>query len=92
MPAAMLLKLQRDKYRETCRTVKEHKTNYACIFEADESTRIRLEGAPERYHEDHIAGKDINSPSRYSLGSQVYSNASSIKKFWMRRLQWKKKG
>ena len=28
--------------------------------------RIRLEGVPLRYHEDHIAAKGINSPSRYN--------------------------
>ena len=36
-------------------------TKYACIVEADESLRIRMEGAPRRYHEDHIAGKGMNS-------------------------------
>ena len=41
MPAATPCKLQRDKYRETCRTVEEHKTKYACIVEADESMRTR---------------------------------------------------
>ena len=53
--------------RETCRTIGENKTKYACIVEADESSRKRLEGAPHRYHEDHIAGKDMNSSSRYKL-------------------------
>ena len=33
MPAAMLRKLQRDKYREACRTVKEHKAKYACFVD-----------------------------------------------------------
>ena len=32
-----LVKLQRDKDRETCRTIGEHKTKYACTVEADES-------------------------------------------------------
>ena len=48
MPAAMLCKLQRDKYREICRTVEEHKTKYACIVEADESMRKRMEGSPHK--------------------------------------------
>ena len=61
MPAAMPCKLQRDEYRETCRTVEEHKTSYACIVEADESMRKRMGGSPHKNHEDHIAGKGMNS-------------------------------
>ena len=37
------------------------KTKHACIVEADESTRIRLEGSVGRHHEDHIATKGTNS-------------------------------
>ena len=41
MPDAIPCKLQRDKYRETCRTVEKHKTKYDCIVEADDLiTRI----------------------------------------------------
>ena len=29
--------------------------------------RIRLEGVPRRYHEDHISAKGMNSLSRYNL-------------------------
>ena len=29
--------------------------------------RIRLEGIPQRYHEDHIAAKGMNSLSRKNL-------------------------
>ena len=38
MPATILCKLQREKYRETCRVEKDCKTKYACIVEADESS------------------------------------------------------
>ena len=38
--------------RETCRTIGGRKTKYACIVEADEYMRIRMEGAPLRYHEE----------------------------------------
>ena len=53
--------------RETCRSIGEHKTKYACIVEADECMRIRMEAAPHRCHEDHIAGKGMNSSSRCNL-------------------------
>ena len=36
-------------------------SNVPWKIEADESMRIRLEGEPQRYHEDHIAAKGINS-------------------------------
>ena len=37
------------------------------FVDADESMRIRLEGVPHRYHEDHIAAKGINSLQHYNL-------------------------
>ena len=43
MPAAMPCKIGRGKYRETSRTSDARKTKYACIVEADESTRECLE-------------------------------------------------
>ena len=61
MPAAMCKTSLCRSSKETCSTIGEHKTKYACIVEADESMRIRMEGAPHRYHVDHIAGRGINS-------------------------------
>ena len=71
VPAAMPCKLQREKYRETCR-VDECKTKYACTVEADESMRLRIEGASHRYHEDHIAGKGVNSLSHLILCTNLF--------------------
>ena len=42
-------------------------TKYACIVEADESTRKRTEGTLHEGHEDHIAGRGINSLNHYNL-------------------------
>ena len=67
MPAAIPCKLQRDMYRESCRTVEEHKTKYACLVEADESMRKRVEGSPHKNHEDHIARTGMNSLCHYNL-------------------------
>ena len=55
MPAAMPCKTPANCNGETCRTIGKRKTKFACIVDADESMRIRLEGVPHRYHEDHIA-------------------------------------
>ena len=67
MPAAMPCETPINSRRETSRSIGKHKTKYACIVEADESMRIRLEGVPYRYHEDHIAATGINSFSHYNL-------------------------
>ena len=43
------------------------KTKLACILEADESTRMRMENSIPHYHQDHIAGKGENSLQHYNL-------------------------
>ena len=55
MPASMLCRTRREEYRETCSVLDNRKTQYACIVEADESTRKRLEGTLHKDHENHIA-------------------------------------
>ena len=67
MPAAMLCKTPVYSSGETCRGIGKSKTKYAYIVEADESMRVRVEGIPYRYHEDHIAVKGINSLSHCNL-------------------------
>ena len=67
MPAAMPCKTPTICRGETCRNIGKDKTKNACIVDADESTRIRLEGVPHRYHEDHISAKGINLLSRCNL-------------------------
>ena len=88
MPAAMPCKIQREKYWETCRVEKNCKTNYACIVEADESTRKRMEGSLHKNHEDHIAGKGMNSLSRYNLVHNFYFYASSNEDTRCKKQQW----
>ena len=65
--------------RETCRTLGGHKTKYACIVEAAESVRIRMEGAPHRYHEDHTAGKGMTSSSHNNLVHKCIPMPQAIK-------------
>ena len=54
----------------------EMKSKLACILEASESTRLRMEDSLPNHHEDHIAGKVDNSP-HFLFGSQIYSYGSS---------------
>ena len=49
------------------RKTNEIKSKLACILEASESTRLRMEESPPNYHEDHIAGKGDNSLQHYNL-------------------------
>ena len=52
------------------------KTKLACILEASESTRMRMEESLPKHHEDHFAGKGNNSLQHY-IRSQIYSCTSS---------------
>ena len=54
MPAAMPCKISIKNSGETHRNNGKRKTKYACVVDADESTRPRLEGAEHKPHQDHI--------------------------------------
>ena len=45
----------------------EIKSKLACILEADESTKLRMEDSLPNHHEDHIAGKGDNSLQHHNL-------------------------
>ena len=45
----------------------KNKTKLACILEANESTRMRMENSEPPNHEDHIAGNGENSSQHYNL-------------------------
>ena len=81
MPAAMPCKTQGICRGETCSSIGKHKTICACIVEADESIRIRLEGVLHRYHEDHIAAKGTKEWIHWAITTWniSFSDASSIK-------------
>ena len=79
MPPGMPCKIRRRKYKETSRTPYAHKTKYACIVGAGESTRKRLEGTLHKDHEDHIAGKGINSLNHYILVHKCMSIPKAMK-------------
>ena len=53
MPAALPCRLQLNQHRETCGKIGQHKTKYACVVEANECMRIRMEGSQSTSHEDH---------------------------------------
>ena len=79
MPAAMPCKIRWSKHGEVCSSSGTRKTKYACIVEADESARKRFEGTLHEDHEDHIAGKRINSLSHYNLGHEFLPMPRAMK-------------
>ena len=52
MPAAMLCRTGHEEYRETCSVLDNCRTKYACIVEAHDSLRKRMEGTLHKGHED----------------------------------------
>ena len=90
-PAAMPYKTLVNCRGETCRNIGKLKTKYACIVDAEESMRIRLESVPHKYHEGHISAKGINSLSHCNLVHKFIPRPEA-KKYWMQRHQWRKNG
>ena len=79
MPAAMPCETPMFSSGETFRGVGKSETKDACVVQADESSRNRLEGVPYGYHEDHIAAKGINSPSRCKLVHKLMPMPQALK-------------
>ena len=68
MAPAMPCKMNKKcKHGETSGKTNEFKSKLACILEASESTRLRMEESLPNYYEDHIAGKGDNSLQHYNL-------------------------
>ena len=51
----------------------------ACILEASESARLRMEESLPDYHEDHIAGKGDNSLQHYHLVHKFIPTPQAMK-------------
>ena len=66
-PAMPCKTCKKRKHGETCSKTNDFKSKFACILEASESTRMRMEESRPKYHEDHIAGKGDNSLQHYNL-------------------------
>ena len=79
MSAAMPCKTPVKCREETCRSIGKHTTKYACIADADESMRIRLEGVPQKISRRSHRCKRNKFTKSLQFGTQVYYDASSIK-------------
>ena len=58
---------KKSKHGETRSKTDDFKAKFACILEASECTRMRMEESLPKYHEDHIAWRGYNSLQRYNL-------------------------
>ena len=67
MPPALPCKIPIKSGGETHRKNGKRKTKCACVVDADESTRPRLEGAGHKPHQGHITARGMNSGTHYSL-------------------------
>ena len=55
------------------------KSTLACILEASESTRLRMEESLPKYHEDHITGKGDNLLQHYNLVTKFIPMPQAMK-------------
>ena len=66
-PAMSCKTCKKNNHGKTRSKTNDFKSKFACILEASESTRMRMEESLPKYHEDHIAGKENNSLQHYNL-------------------------
>ena len=66
-PAMPCKTCKKNKNGETRSKTNDFKSKFACILEASESTRMRMEESLPKYHEDQIARKGDNSLQHYNL-------------------------
>ena len=90
--------LKRSSFQETeaKSSNKIPKTKHACIVEAHESTRQRLESSQPKDHENHIAGKGYNSMTHHKLvhkfirvppAMKIPSAKAAVDKEWKNSIQ-----
>ena len=78
-PAMPCKTSERSKHGETRGKTNDFKSKFACILEASESTRLRMEESLPNYHEDHIAGKGDNSLQHFNLVHKFIPMFEAIK-------------
>ena len=77
-PAMPCKTSKRCKHGETRGKTNEIKSKLACILEASEPTRLRMEESLPNYHEDQpYCRKEEQFTTALQFGTQNYSNASS---------------
>ena len=78
-PALPFKTCKKSKHGKTCGKTNEFKSKLACILEASESTKLRMEESLPNYHEDHIAGRGDNSLQHYNLAHKFIPMPQAMK-------------
>ena len=86
-PAMPCKTCKKNKHGETCGKSNEIKSKLACILEASESTRLRMEESLPNHHEDHIAGKGDNLLQLYNFVHKFIPMPQAMK-IPQQRQQW----
>ena len=79
MPATMPCKLPIRAVEKPTAILGNARQKYACVVDAHESTRPRLEGAGHKYHQDHITAKGVNSMTHYSRVHKIIPMPQAMK-------------
>ena len=66
-PAVPCKTCKKSKHGEIRSKTNDFKSKFACILEASEFTRMRMEESRPNYYEYHVAGRGDNSLQHYSL-------------------------
>ena len=67
------------KHGEIRGKTNEVNSKLACVLEANESTRLRMEESLPIYHEDHICRKRVNSLQHHNLVHKFISMPQAMK-------------
>ena len=78
-PAIPCKTCKKSKNGETHSKTDDFKSKCACILEASESTRTRMEESLPNYHEDHIAGRGDNSLQHDNLAHKFIPMPQTMK-------------
>ena len=78
-PAMPCKTCKKSKKGDTRSKTDDFKSKFACILEAIESTRLRMEECLPNYHEDHIAGIGHNSLQHNNLAHKFIPMPQTMK-------------
>ena len=78
-PAMPCKTCKKSKHGETRGKNNDFKSKFACILEASESTRMRMEESLANHHEDIIAGRGDNSLQHYNLVHKLIPKPQAMK-------------
>ena len=78
-PAMPCKTCEKNKHGETRSKPNDFNSKFACILEASEPTRMRMEESLPKYHEDYFAGKRHNSLQHFNLVHKFIPEPQAMK-------------